>query len=94
MSKVKPFLYMLGKGGISVLQTAIFNFSLEYISLVVKSFKNVKPFTSVYIAQLLISQHNNCTGKPVLTDTRDRRTLAHNGQILIERNFSFIKSLK
>ena len=34
------------------------------------------------------------TGKPVLTDTRDRRTLAHNGQILIERNFSFIKSLK
>ena len=26
MSKVKPFLYMLGKGGISVLQTAIFNF--------------------------------------------------------------------
>ena len=34
------------------------------------------------------------TGKPVVTDTRDRRTLAHNGQILIERNFSFIKSLK
>ena len=34
------------------------------------------------------------TGKPVLTDTRDRRTLVHNGQILIERNFSFIKSLK
>ena len=24
MSKVKPILYMLGKGGISVLQTAIF----------------------------------------------------------------------
>ena len=24
MSKVKPFLYMLGKGGISVLQTALF----------------------------------------------------------------------
>ena len=34
------------------------------------------------------------TGKPVLTDTRDRRTLAHNGQILIERIFFFIKSLK
>ena len=34
------------------------------------------------------------TGKPVLTDTRDRRTLAHNGQILTERNFSFINSLK
>ena len=25
MSKVKPILYMLGKGGISVLQTAIFD---------------------------------------------------------------------
>ena len=34
------------------------------------------------------------TGKPVLTDTRDNRTLAHNGQILKERNFSFINSLK
>ena len=34
------------------------------------------------------------TGKPVLSDTRDRQTLAHNGQIFIEQNFSFIKSLK
>ena len=28
MSKVKPILYMLGKGGISVLQTSIFSFGL------------------------------------------------------------------
>ena len=28
VSKVKPFLYMLGKGGISVLQTAIFSFTV------------------------------------------------------------------
>ena len=28
VSKVKPFLYMLGKGGISVLQTAIFAYKL------------------------------------------------------------------
>ena len=46
------------------------------------------PFSSVP------SMTNLRTGKPVLTNTRDRRTLAHNGQILIERNFSFIKSLK
>ena len=42
----------------------------------------VEPVKSIY------------TGKPVLTDTRDRRTLAHNGHILVERIFSFIKSLK
>ena len=33
---------------------------------------------------------NKCTGKPVLTDTRDRRTLAHNGQFLKVPNIFFI----
>ena len=33
---------------------------------------------------------NMITGKPVLTDTRDRRTLAHNGQFLKVPNFFFI----
>ena len=32
MSKVKPILYMLGKGGISVLQTAIFIGILSWCS--------------------------------------------------------------
>ena len=31
MSKVKPILYMLGKGGISVLQTAIFYVIALYV---------------------------------------------------------------
>ena len=30
VSKVKPILYMFGKGGISVLQTAIFYLLLHY----------------------------------------------------------------
>ena len=35
-----------------------------------------------------------CTGKPVLTDTRDRRTLAHNGQIFNRTEFLLHKVFK
>ena len=46
VSKVKPILYMLGKGGISVLQTAIFLFRFflfRFLSICFVSFRSV-PF--------------------------------------------------
>ena len=50
MSKVKPILYMLRKGGISVLQTSIFlNHTFELIIIILSSLSIERNYLSIYI---------------------------------------------